>query len=72
MDHESRAGETRSGKPRTDSGNDEAEAQAADLAEVYGNINVPPLIVHSLDEAEQLGSAWVEVDSRACSHAPAP
>jgi hypothetical protein len=41
----------------------EAEAQAADTwPKIYGNINVPPLIVHSPDEAEQLGSAWVEVD----------
>ena len=41
----------------------EAEAQAADTwPKIYGNINVPPLIVHSPDEAEQLGSAWAEVD----------
>jgi hypothetical protein len=41
----------------------EAEAQAADTwPKIYGNINVPPLIVYSPDEAEQLGSAWVEVD----------
>src|SRR4030095_10673418 len=41
----------------------DAEAQDADAwPKIYGNINVPPLIVHSPDEAEQLGSAWVEVD----------
>jgi hypothetical protein len=41
----------------------EAEAQAIDTwPKIFGNINVPPLIVHSPDEAEQLGSGWVEVD----------
>src|SRR4030095_1536091 len=41
----------------------DAEAQTADAwPKIYGNINVPPLIVHSPDEAEQLSSARVEVD----------
>jgi hypothetical protein len=41
----------------------EAELLSADTwPKIFGNINVPPIIVYGPEEAEQLGSAWVEVD----------
>ena len=44
-------------------GSTDAELLAADTwPKIFGNINVPPTIVYSPEEAEQLGTAWVEVD----------
>jgi hypothetical protein len=44
-------------------GTTDADLLAADTwPKIFGNINVPPAIVYGPEEAEQLGTAWVEVD----------
>ena len=51
----------------------EAEALALDTwPKIYGNINVPPRLVYSPEEAEQLGSSWVELDLAAQGLAVTP